>query len=48
MAMLRRIAVFYAIEKRLHDERADAATVLATCQHEAVPQLAASSQISIA
>lgn len=40
MAMLRRIAVLYAIEKRLRDEHADAATVLATRQHEAVPQLA--------
>lgn len=40
MAMLRSIAVLYAIEKRLRDERADVLTVLTTRQREAVPQLA--------
>ena len=40
MAMLRQIAVLYAIEKRLRDEHADPDTVLATRQRDAVPQFA--------
>ena len=40
MAMLRSIAVLYAIEKRLRDDHADPDTVLATRRHDAVSQLA--------
>jgi transposase len=40
LAMVRRIAVLYGIEKQLRDVHADHDTVLATRQREAVPQLA--------